>query len=109
MVDAVHRNPQNRRPKRVQLSSPAACQVATIGHFATASVETQIAGVIGSCMCRTSNCSSAKIRFSRKKRHLRGEHKVGSEPFAGTITVRPTGITSGGGSSWRRAAGGARA
>ena len=25
----------------------------------------------------------------------------GSEPFAGTITVRPTGITSGGGSPWR--------
>ena len=25
----------------------------------------------------------------------------GSEPFAGTITERPTGMTSGGGSSWR--------
>ena len=52
------RTPHIGRPRRIQPSAPAACQVATIAQRATASVETQIAGVIGSCRCSTSNCSS---------------------------------------------------
>ena len=57
-------------------------------------------GVIGSCRCRTSNRSRSRIRRIRgKQRGLR--MMFGSDRFAGTITERPTGKTSGGGSSWR--------
>ena len=60
----------------------------------------QIAGVIGSCRCRTSNCSRSSAR--RIRRYARGERTMfGSDPFAGTITERPTGSTFGGGSPCR--------
>ena len=50
-------------------------------------------GVIGSCRCRTSNCSRASTLLIRKTdRGLR--MMFGSEPLAGTITDRPIGITS---------------
>ena len=41
------RNPQVRRAPRIQVSVPAACQVAATVQVAKASVATQIAGVIG--------------------------------------------------------------
>ena len=94
------RAPQKCTPACIHPSRPAACQVATTGHRATASADTQIAGVIGSCMWRTSKRSSAKTRFSLKGT-VGLRQRFGSEPLAGTITVRPTGMTSGGGSSWR--------
>jgi hypothetical protein len=57
-------------------------------------------GVIGSCRWRTSNCSRASTRLIRRtERGLR--MMFGSDPFAGTITERPIGITSGGGSPCR--------
>ena len=60
----------------------------------------QIAGVMGSCRWSTSKRSRSSAARTRKiERGLRT--MFGSEPFAGTITERPTGITSGGGSPWR--------
>ena len=57
----------------------------------------QIAGVIGSWRWSTSNCSRSRTRRIRKiERGL--STMFGSEPFAGTITDRPTGITFAGGS-----------
>ena len=56
----------------------------------------QIAGVIGSCRWSTSNRSRSSTRRTRKiDRGL--STMFGSEPFAGTITDRPTGITFAGG------------
>ena len=55
---------------------------------------------------RTARARGAPDR--RARRAARGRCS-GSEPFAGTITERPTGITSGGGCRAGRAAGGARA
>jgi hypothetical protein len=53
-------------------------------------------GVIGSCRWSTSNCSrSSALRIRKIERGLR--MMFGSVPFAGTITERPIGITSGGG------------
>src|SRR5579885_2466741 len=53
-------------------------------------------GVIGSCRCSTSNCSSRSA--SRMRKNERGLRMMfGSDPFAGTMTERPIGITSGGG------------
>ena len=94
------RKPQTCIPPRIQPRSPDAWWVATIGVRATESVETQIAGVIGSCRWRTSKRSrSSACRMRKTERGLR--MMFGSEPFAGTITERPTGITSGGGSPCR--------
>src|SRR5665213_2293855 len=57
-------------------------------------------GVSGSCRWRMSKRSRASVRRMRMiERGLR--MMFGSEPFAGTITDRPIGITSGGGSPWR--------
>ena len=68
-----------------------------MGHRASASTATQIAGVIGSCRCSTSKRSFSSARLTRPT--VRGLRTMfGSAPFAGTITDRPTGITSGGGS-----------
>ena len=70
------------------------------GTRASASAATQIAGVIGSCRWRTSNARARARAGSR--RTDRGERTMfGSDPFAGTITERPTGITSGGGAPCR--------
>ena len=81
-------------------SSPDAWKVATSGHFASASVATQGVGVIGSCRWSRSKRSVSSTRLIRKiERGLR--MMFGSDPFAGTITERPIGITSGGGSPWR--------
>ena len=67
---------------------------------AMTSVAVQIAGVIGSCRWRTSKRSRSSVRWMRK--YARGESTMfGSEPFAGTITERPTGMTFAGGSPWR--------
>src|SRR6266404_2558587 len=53
-------------------------------------------GVIGSCRCRTSKRSRASVwRMRTMERGLR--MMFGSVPFAGTITERPIGMTSGGG------------
>ena len=70
--------------------------MATTGQRAHESAAVQITGVIGSCMWRTSKRS----RFSAPR--TRGiadglSTMFGSAPFAGTITERPTGITSAGG------------
>ncbi len=56
----------------------------------------QMAGVIGSWRWSTSNRSRSSTRLTRKiDRGL--STMLGSEPFAGTITERPTGMTFGGG------------
>ena len=87
-------------PSFIQPRSPEAWCVATIGSRAIASTPTQIAGVIGSCRWSTSNRSRSSTRRIRKNdRGLR--LMLGSEPLAGTITERPTGITCGGGSPCR--------
>ena len=81
---------------RIQPRSPDAWKVATIGHRAKASTAVQIAGVIGSCRCSTSKRSRSRIRLIRTTDDgLRT--MLGSDPFAGTMTDRPTGSTSGGG------------
>ena len=57
----------------------------------------QVTGVIGSCRWRTSKRSRSSTRLMRNS--VRGLRMMfGSEPFAGTITERPIGITSAGGS-----------
>ena len=94
------RNPQIGNPPRCQLSSPAACQVATTGDCAEASAATQIPGVIGSWRWMTSKRSRASTRF-RRRGMLGVRTMFGSEPLAGTITDRPTGMTSSGGSPCR--------
>ena len=59
---------------------------------AIASTEMQVTGVIGSCRCSTSKRSRSSTRLIRKiARGLR--MMFGSDPFAGTITERPIGIT----------------
>ena len=71
--------------------------MATIGEVAIASAAMQVTGVIGSWRWRTSNCSRSSTRLIRTiARGLR--MMFGSEPFAGTITERPIGITFAGGS-----------
>ena len=68
----------------------------TIGAVHIASVATHGVGVIGSCRCTTSKRSRASACLMRNtERGLR--MMFGSVPFAGTITERPIGITSGGG------------
>ena len=56
----------------------------------------QIAGVIGSWRCSTSKRSRSSTRRTRKI-DLGLRTMLGSEPFAGTITDRPTGMTFAGG------------
>ena len=74
--------------------------MATIGAVAIASTEMQVTGVIGSWRCSTSKRSRSSTRLIR--RMARGLRTMfGSEPFAGTITERPIGITFAGGSPWR--------
>ena len=91
------RKPQTGFPNRIQPSSPEAWNVPTSGVRAMMRTATQIAGVIGSCRCSTSNRSRTRARLIR--RYARGERTMfGSEPFAGTITERPTGMTFLGGS-----------
>ena len=86
-------SPRSGRRSRFQRSGPAACQVATTGQGASAIAATQTDGVIGSCTWRTSKRSRSSAR-----RILRGADglstMLASDPLAGTITVRPTGITS---------------
>ena len=92
------RKPQIGMAGLIQPRLPCAWKVATTGTCASARAATQIAGVIGSCRCRTSNRSRSSARETR--RTLRGDKTMfGSVPFAGTITDRPTGMTSGGGVS----------
>src|SRR6187200_2410432 len=94
------RNPQPGIPSRIQPRSPEAWCVVTIGSVASARTATQIAGVMGSWRWSTSNRSRSRTRRMRKnERGLRT--MLGSEPFAGTITDRPTGITFSGGWPWR--------
>ena len=84
-------------PKRIHPSSPEAWWVATMGAVAMASVATQMDGVMGSCRWSTSKRSRSRTRLTRT--HERGLRQMfGSEPLAGTMTERPTGITFGGGS-----------
>ena len=88
--------PQSGPPYFIQPRSPDAWNVATIGQRARMSAVRQIVGVIGSCRWMTSKRSRSSARVMRKKE--RGESTMfGSEPFAGTMTERPTGITFGGG------------
>jgi hypothetical protein len=90
------RKPQTGLPSFIHARSPLAWKVATTGQDASASAAMQIAGVIGSCRWRTSKRSSSSTdRIRRTARGLRT--MFGSEPFAGTITDRPTGRTFGGG------------
>ena len=96
MVDSV----DQEAPKRRRGSHPAklagSVECANQGVLAKLSAETQIDGVIGSCRWRTSNSSRSSVRRMRKC--VLGERTMfGSDPFAGTITDRPTGITFGGG------------
>jgi hypothetical protein len=94
------KNPQIGIPRRIQPRSPDAWCVATIGVVASASTAVQIAGVIGSCRCSTSNRSRSSVRLMRK--NDRGLSTMfGREPLAGTITDLPTGITLAGGLPWR--------
>ena len=88
--------PQSGPQYFIHPRSPDAWNVATIGQRARMSAVRQIVGVIGSCRWMTSKRSRSSARVMRKKE--RGESTMfGSEPFAGTMTERPTGITFGGG------------
>ena len=90
------RKPHTGVASRIQPRSPLAWCVPTIGPSKSASAAMQGVGVIGSCRWRMSNLSRASTRLIRGiDRGLR--MMFGSEPFAGTITDRPIGITSGGG------------
>jgi hypothetical protein len=87
-------------PHFIQPRSPFAWNVPTIGAVHIASVAMHGVGLIGSCMCTTSKRSRPNACLIRKiERGLR--MMFGSVPFAGTITERPIGITSGGGIPWR--------
>src|SRR5262249_60346640 len=76
------RNPQKGIPNFIQPRLPAACQVATIGHRATASVDTQIAGVIGSGGGGTSNPPAAHTPLGLVGAGG-GRRKVGGGPPGG--------------------------
>jgi hypothetical protein len=90
------RKPHIGVAKRIQPRSPFAWKVPTIGAVDIASVAMHGVGVIGSCRCMTSKRSRSSACLIRKtERGLR--MMFGSDPFAGTITDRPIGITSGGG------------
>ena len=90
------RKPQTGVPYRIHPRSPEAWKVATSGVLAITRTAVQIAGDIGSCRWRTSKRSRSRARWIRK--YARGDSTMfGSEPFAGTITERPTGMTFGGG------------
>ena len=94
------RKPQTGVASRIQPRSPLAWCVPTIGPSQNASAAMHGVGVIGSCRWSRSNPPFASTRLIRKiERGLR--MMFGSEPFAGTITERPIGITSGGGSPCR--------
>ena len=94
------RNPQAGIAGFIQPSSPDAWCVATIGAVARASTEMHVTGVIGSWRWSTSKRSCSSTRLIRKM--ARGLRMMfGSEPFAGTITERPIGITFAGGLPWR--------
>ena len=94
------RKPQTGAASRIQPSSPLAWCVPTIGPSQSASDAMHGIGVIGSCRWSTSNCSRSSTR--RIRRMARGLRMMfGREPLAGTITERPIGITSGGGSPCR--------
>ena len=91
------RKPQVFMAPRAQLRTPDAWWVATIGQVAIASAVTHGVGVSGSCRCSTSKRSRSSASLIRKyERGLR--MMFGSDPFAGTITERPIGITFAGGS-----------
>ena len=93
-------NPHTCTPYFIQPSSPDAWKVATSGHRARMSAVRQIVGVIGSCRCSTSKRSRSSARTVLM--YERGESTMfGSDPLAGTITERPTGITFAGGLPWR--------
>ena len=65
VVDPVEQEAPEVQPARIQPSSPAACQVATIGQLRDARASTtQIAGVIGSCRWRTSKLLLGERRAS---------------------------------------------
>ena len=92
------RKPQANLPILIQVSSPLAWKVATIGPGQSARAATPIAGVMGSWTWITSKRSRSKIRLIR--RGVVGLSTMfGSDPFAGTITERPTGSTYSGGSA----------
>ena len=94
------RKPQAGMPSFIQPSSPDAWWVTTIGEVAIASTEMHVTGVIGSCRWSTSKRSCRSTRRMRPiARGLR--MTFGSEPFAGTITERPIGMTFAGGLPWR--------
>jgi hypothetical protein len=72
--------------------------VVTIGQSATARAYAETIGANGSCTCTTSKRSRANAREIRVID--RGVSTMfDSEPFAGTITDRPTGMTYSGGRS----------
>ena len=92
------RKPHTGRPACSQPRPPEAWKVATTGQRAQAIAAVQMTGVIGSCRWSTSNRSRSSTCFMRGiARGLRT--MFGSAPLAGTITERPTGITSAGGSA----------
>src|SRR5579884_266209 len=94
------RKPQTGVAIFIQPRSPLAWNVPTSGAVDSASVAMHGVGVIGSCRCTTSNRSRRSASLIRKnERGLR--MMFGSVPFAGTITERPIGMTSGGGTPWR--------
>ena len=94
------RKPHSGTPPLIHPRSPDAWNVATRGQRARMRAVRQIVGVIGSCRWTTSKRSRSSARTVRK--YERGERTMfGSEPFAGTITERPTGMTLSGGSPWR--------
>ena len=94
---SIRRSPRPGLPRRIQPRSPEAWNV---GGDRGVPGEREVArhgiGVIGSCRWSTSNCSRSSTRLMRK--NARGLRMMfGSEPFAGTITERPIGITWSGG------------
>ena len=105
-VDAVHQ----KAPEMQRGPHPPEIAVCVVGDddraLRVASAATQIAGVIGSCRCTTSNCSSASTRRTRATE--RGDRTMlGSEPLAGTTTDRPTGMIPRAAARGGRFAGGA--
>ena len=94
------RKPHTGVASFIQPRSPLAWKVATIGAVHIASVAMHGVGVIGSCRWTTSKRSrSSAARVRNTERGLR--MMFGRVPFAGTITERPIGITSGGGDPCR--------
>ena len=100
VVEALGEEAPDRRREPHPAEIAGRVEGSDVRAVASARARPRTSGVIGSCRWSTSKRSRSRTRRMRKMDRGRGT-MFGSEPFAGTITDRPIGITSAGGFPWR--------